>query len=132
MAHFATTKLQCFFGAICGNRADYFAQTPLDNAVVCRNQRPSAQCRELLPWRTRRSEFGEQRGANTATGRLTILHYAQFETKLGCRCTTCSELIFGRIQLWRELLDSQAVIKPGNLDAFTSKVAVAEHPNLLF
>lgn len=28
--------------------------------------------------------------------------------------------------------DCQAVIKPGNLEAFTSKVAVAEHPSLLF
>jgi hypothetical protein len=42
------------------------------------------------------------------------------------------EPILGWAQLRRELLDSQAAIKPGNLDAFTSKVAVAEHPNLLF
>jgi hypothetical protein len=28
--------------------------------------------------------------------------------------------------------DGQAAMKPGNLDAFTSKVAVTRHPNLLF
>lgn len=27
MPYFATTKLQCFFGKICGNRVDYFAHT---------------------------------------------------------------------------------------------------------
>lgn len=34
MPDFATTKPQCFFGAICGNRADYFAHTTLDKALV--------------------------------------------------------------------------------------------------
>jgi hypothetical protein len=39
MPNFATTKLQCFFGAICGNRADYFAQTSLDKAGSWQQQR---------------------------------------------------------------------------------------------